>query len=166
MCAAAEWVIYNNKPLHVCRYLHSKRIPWTWWCLVGSLGIISLSNYFMWLVGICGPLPINILTYWCWNLSARDQRHFQIYSVSRKGEGGEGCCPREENPISLAWHPRLHQTPSCILFALIFHSRSPFPWSLAILSWPLRSFSDFCSLAKIWCEVRALFVILCLRMNR
>lgn len=48
-------------------------VSWQW--RVGNLGILHRSDYWMWLVGICRPLPRVTVTCCCCYLSAKGQKH-------------------------------------------------------------------------------------------
>lgn len=136
------WVIYNNKTLHICRYLHSKQIIWSWWCLVGNVGIMNIANFLIWLVGICSLLPVNILAYWCWSLLTSDRRHFQMCLKEVRG-----WHHRERTFLSLPQPPWLYDILSLFLFSHNVPIKVIVSLVLAHFIWALLASSDSHSVA-------------------
>lgn len=107
----------------------------SWQRLVSNLGILRISNYLVWLVGICRPLLEYMLACWCWHLP-------KIKGIFRSGlshgidKEARGWYVREENQISLSsfflpGFPSLHT--SNHYFPSFSTSRSSFPYSSDIL---------------------------------
>lgn len=99
----------------------------SWQRLVGNLGILRISNYLAWLVGICRPLLVYTLACWCWHLP-KIKGIFRSGLFHRIDKEARGWYVREEKQISLSsfflpgfpsLHTSNHYFPSFFHFKII-----------------------------------------------